>query len=654
MSILLAVISLLTCTGIFYLSSQSRFRLSFIKACLLHGVLIVLVTELLSLTADVTYSAVGIFWMILAAIHLVVLIYLLRKETISKHQGFELLNLPRLIWINPVRHFKQNNGLDQAIAVGIILILIICGITAVLATPNNYDSMTYHLPRIMHWIQNHSVAHYPTSNLRQISFPPGSAYILMHFHLLAGGDYAANTLQWIAFAGSILSISLISKVLIGADIQLFAGLLCATFPMAIMQSTTTQNDLLVSFWLLSAVCLILHHQNSRIQDNLWLGAALGLAVVTKPTGIIFGIPIAIWMAIREIRQSSYVDRNWISSLGASFKSLVIIFGFTCTLSLPSWIRNIQIFDSFLGDPAGTRNTVFNFSTICSNLLRTASLNMPVEIVWQGVVSLHHRLGWNIADQATTFSGNNFLPETTREYLRPSEDSVGSPLYLILFFAALLYIGWRLFDQRNRAAIERASLSEIFRFALIVIGLGLGLYVSLLKWQIWANRLLLPFFLLSIPVVAFFIQQAWTIRGKTLLAGTLICMGVSYGLVPVHHPLVSLPKAKSAAEDPRSILMMRREDGYLTVHGKGLASKYINAVDKIANSPCREIGIVDDGDGLEYPLWVFLKKRIPDHTFQIKYLNVQNVSSRLPQEFSESTCTTLDLSKFKSDSTSVQL
>ena len=60
---------------------------------------------------------------------------------------------------------------------GLGAIVVMAGLTAIVAPPNTYDSMTYHLPRVMHWIQNQSVAHYPTHIPRQLHFPPGAEFI---------------------------------------------------------------------------------------------------------------------------------------------------------------------------------------------------------------------------------------------------------------------------------------------------------------------------------------------------------------------------------------------------------------------------------------------------------------------------------------------
>jgi hypothetical protein len=47
-------------------------------------------------------------------------------------------------------------------------------VLALITPPNMYDSMTYHMSRVVHWIQNGSLAHYPTSIGRQLFLPPGA------------------------------------------------------------------------------------------------------------------------------------------------------------------------------------------------------------------------------------------------------------------------------------------------------------------------------------------------------------------------------------------------------------------------------------------------------------------------------------------------
>src|SRR2546426_7647634 len=53
-----------------------------------------------------------------------------------------------------------------------------------LLTPTmNWDSLTYHLPRVMHWIQQGSVRHYPTACISQIQMGPWAAFVQTHLIL---------------------------------------------------------------------------------------------------------------------------------------------------------------------------------------------------------------------------------------------------------------------------------------------------------------------------------------------------------------------------------------------------------------------------------------------------------------------------------------
>ena len=111
--------------------------------------------------------------------------------------------------------------------------------------------MTYHMSRVAHWIQNQSVAHYPTNIPRQLELAPWAEFTVTHFQLLTGGDRLANSVQWFSMAGSLLGVSLIAQQL-GAGVvgQVLAVVFAATIPMGILQGSSTQNDYVVTFWLI--------------------------------------------------------------------------------------------------------------------------------------------------------------------------------------------------------------------------------------------------------------------------------------------------------------------------------------------------------------------------------------------------------------------
>jgi 4-amino-4-deoxy-L-arabinose transferase-like glycosyltransferase len=108
--------------------------------------------------------------------------------------------------------------------------------------------------------------------------PPshGAEYVTLHRQLLSGGDRLANLPQWFASMGSLFVVSLIAARL-GATArgQALAALFCATLPMGILQSTSTQNDFVVAYWLACLVALVTDATTRGWPWVVALGAALG-------------------------------------------------------------------------------------------------------------------------------------------------------------------------------------------------------------------------------------------------------------------------------------------------------------------------------------------------------------------------------------------
>jgi hypothetical protein len=67
----------------------------------------------------------------------------------------------------------------------IVLQVLILAMAVYQFTPNNWDSMTYHLARVVHWQQEQRVYHYATHIDRQIQLAPFAEFVIAHLHIAA-------------------------------------------------------------------------------------------------------------------------------------------------------------------------------------------------------------------------------------------------------------------------------------------------------------------------------------------------------------------------------------------------------------------------------------------------------------------------------------
>ena len=131
-------------------------------------------------------------------------------------------------------------------------------LVALLAEPNNFDSQTYHLPKVEHWVAQGGLDFWPTAIHRQVTIPPGAEYLLLHLRLLTGGDALHNLVQWAAGVVCLLAAARITAQLGGGRrAQLLTAFVLATTPMVVLQATSTQTDLVCAAWVACAATLAL-------------------------------------------------------------------------------------------------------------------------------------------------------------------------------------------------------------------------------------------------------------------------------------------------------------------------------------------------------------------------------------------------------------
>ena len=628
MAILFLIGSFISTFFVFYLKSKNKsgIRSAFLKASLLLGLVIAVSTELLSAISAFKFNFVLGIW-VATFLCSTALLFRITK-TIQLRRFFDEL-IPNLN-----NNFKTIDAIDRICLATVGAILAITLTTALVSPPNNMDSMSYHMPRVMHWIQNASISHYPTNTVRQISFPPGAGYAVAHVVLLSGNDYFANVIQWASFLGCILGVSLIAAGFCNYKGQIMSALFCATIPMAILQSSTMQTDLLVAYWLVCCAYFVFRAKQYSGIDLAWISLALSLAILTKPTAYFFGFPLGIVLLYRTI---VHVGTNRLLSLYA-LRTIILVccvgIG-SIALSIPSYWRNYHTFDDILGPDSGTRCTIIGFKPLVSNLTRNMALNLPLPDYWRWVETIHDTiLELDIDDERTTFAGNAFSKCPEWLFLLPDEDFVGNPLHLmLLMFSAGTIIIWR--SMRKDPQLDNMLL------LLFTVICGILIFNLLIKWQIWGNRLLLATIVLSSPVAGRVISLS---RRPLVVVLVLVFLlqGSIYSLFAVRHPLISLKRFNSPIFRSESIFQTSRENLYFNGNFEYMKKPIRELNQKIISDGCRAIGIKLARPEFEYPVWAILNDGRSEK-IKIKHIDIDNLSKRLAPEFSdEDMCATADV------------
>lgn len=421
----------------------------------------------------------------------------------------------------------------------VVVIAAGTGLTALLAPPNTWDSMTYHMSRAAHWAQNRSVAHYPTHVTRQICYPPGAEYILTHLLILSGGDRLVNLVQWLAMLGSLVGVSLIAGHLgEGRPGRVFATVIAATIPMGILQASSTQNDYVLAFWIVCSVQFVLDatRAGGSRADVLLLGGSVGLAVLTKGTAYLFLPPFAVWFLLAGVRRM-----RW-NVFGAALAVCVI----AGTVNFGYWMRGYRLYGTPIPEgqqryeagntPPPVASGVYSASTLLSNVVRNTSLHLGTNHrasrwVENGARRALTAAGLDPDDPRTTFDDTRFRVPFELFH----EDTAGNLAHLLLFaFACIGLLMWK-GPGRGRAIL----------YALAVIGAFL-LFCFLLRWSPWHSRLHLCLFVLSAPLVAAAFRRTTLAIVLDVLAGVLIVSSMLWVFGNRARPLAKTPGVLTAS------------------------------------------------------------------------------------------------------------
>ncbi|MES1242750.1 MAG: glycosyltransferase family 39 protein [Acidobacteriota bacterium] len=551
------------------------------------GVWIVFLSEGLSLFGALGPWPVRIVWIALAALAMTLAT---RFSPLSRRSGREA---------GRGAGGEGFDGLDLAfLAVSAAVMLALLAI-ALTAPPNTYDSMTYHMTRVLRWIQQGSLRHFPSHNLRQVQYGPFSELAILHLYLLKGTDRLANLPQWLAMVGSVIGVSaLAARLGAGRAGQVLAGVFCLTLPMGIVQATGTQTDYVEAFWLVCLAYALLRLLDSEgAERGAWVwtfGAAFGLALCTKASGYLYTVPFGVWLLIGLWRA-----RKW-----EAWRVLVPVGLLVLALNAGTWWRNQALFGSPLGTEANrtlVANSAWTPGIVVSNAIRNLAVhaNVPwVDVrgpVDRAVRRVHGMLGLDVEDTRSTYRNSRDF----RLLTRPNhEDEAGNGFHLLVILSVLIALAFR-------------PRREVVVYALAVVA-GFLLLCLYLRWQHWISRLQLPLFVLMAPVVGTLVPR----RLSRFVAAALLVLAIP----PVVH------------DDTRLLLgegnvFSRGRTEMMFANRPELYAPYLRLAEEVRASGCRRIGLITGYNDYEYPFWVMLDAKVPlEH--RIEHVEVDNESTPL--------------------------
>ena len=472
-------------------------------------------------------------------------------------------------------------------------------VTAYTYAPNNYDALTYHLPRVLHWVQAASAGPYATNTERQVQYPPGAEYIVTQLHFVLSDDSLANFVQWAGMLLAALAVTEIARRLgAGGLAQLGAALLTLALPIGIGEAATTQNDFVTAAWLATFAALGLGFA-ANPTSRLWgclTGLALGLAVLTKSTSYLYAAPLILFIGAVAIHRS----RAWKTVLLPALFAAVAYF----SLNLGQYLRVYRTYHSPLGPTSCCNNEVHTPASLASSIIRNLALQVPMggplepagRAIQGGLAALHSLTGFDPVDPRLTTAGASDVFRQTFWY---GPDFAGNLLQTILILATL---GWL-----ARSGSDR--LAKLYTVTLVGCFL---LFSGYLKFQIWGNRLELPLLVLWAPAI-----------GAVLLDR----MGLGAGLVPLAVLLLGFNwTANSQDAAPGYGIGATRTQYYAgqSIHPQFPA--YEDFAGAIQADACSEVGLSFAGDNVpEYPVWAMLQER--GFRGRIEHVDVQNSTRR---------------------------
>lgn len=517
--------------------------------------------------------------------------------------------------------FKNSTGLQKFTFFCIFWTIVVISLfqfsVILYCPPNEWDSMTGHLNRIIYFLnEGSSLKHFIGTNWNIDTYPRSFCSIQVYPFLMN----AKNEL-WFRFpnysAYWIISFSMygiLKRLSIHFKLRLFVSALTLLLPISITQSLTTDTDIVLGAYLSCLIYFLLSfHTTKKIIYLYFLGFCFGIAFSHKITFAFSFLPLLfIYLYVLDFKSKEKIF--------SQIKHLVLshILGLVLFVLFTGYIANMIHYGHPIGPKTATqhqsieragnfesllKNGTRNFIRYSNDLLNPDGLrNIPaVERLNSKLKFIPRKLDelFNLGlERKTEFTIIPFSFDRRFEFYN------GTPIYGILFLCFIIPSIFILLIRRDKI--------YLILFTSFIVHL---LFLSFTAaYDPWKGRYMISSSIYLIPIAVYFGQfylkrNHWTI--------TKICLGLLTILIcisSISTLLFNLRALPFAFYGKKSFFQLDRIQN-LTVSRPDITNAYQNFERIVpANST---VALATINDDYEYPLWGknFNRKLIPINPFE---------------------------------------
>lgn len=564
----------------------------FLYAMILWTTYLYAITEILSVFQAISWSSLLLSWGIADVLLLGILLGT-RRHALMPNLRSGIGKKPSLQSTLPVVLFAM-------FAVGTLLL-------ALAIVPYNWDSMTYHLPRIVYWAKHGSVAHYATNIDRQVASPVLASFVNLHIYVLTGATGSLpNLLQWGSFLiCGLLVYGIATKLTLSRMSCLLSAILFYTMPIAFAEALSTLVDDYAALWCLAYVYLLLDllHPEEQIHFDwettvrvMALGACVAFGYLAKPSSLFAMLIFLAWLCIRMLRRK---DSLRVVRYGALAGGVILI------LLAPELLRNLHTFGSISSSVAGARQLVGTWDPryLLVSFLKNLTFNLPIALIphcsdlikWV-VSGIAWHIGVNINAPSISEDGRYFEVPSPGQY---ECESAINPLIVWLTLIALLAA-----LVMHRAFRERRCLRSYF---LASIG-SFFFFLTFLMWEPYISRYMIAYLALLCPCIGIVID----LLGKRVHRYVIRCV---YGLL-----VLACVTELAGLTGYYTSLASRQADGLegFFLYNTVIYEDYLAIAEMINDSEATSVGLLLGVDTYEYPLLCMM-----DDGVELRHVHVNN-------------------------------